>query len=131
MAELLDEFAEFVASAAGLTVGVTLFKGGLPADGQATVSALMPTGGEARGNSPLRASTFQVITRGANLPACLAQANSIYSAMLGATHLPRFEEAMTTLKLKHVEPLQPPADIGKDEASRRRTSFNLRVTATE
>lgn len=132
MADLLAELTDYLATAANLVVGTTLFRGGVPDSSDApTVSCVIPTGGTGKGESPLQDATFQIITRSSSLANCMTQARAIRAATLDSRQRPKIEVALATIKAKRIEPMQPPASIGPDAQGRIRTSFNIAVTATE
>lgn len=133
MFALIDELCAWLATAAGLVVGQTLFVGALPPSSAAVVSAVIPTGGLARENKPFVEATFQVLTRGVNesdIQGCLTQAGALYNATL-LGHLPANNVALSSFKRVRIEPIQPPADLGIDQAGKRRAVFNLLVRAAE
>lgn len=133
MADLLAELTSYLATAAGLVVGTSLFRAGLPAQSSVTISAIIPTGGAARGNLPVRQATYQILTRAETerIGDCMTQADALYAACLDSLKLPKCGVPLATLLVSKLEPLQPPADLGLDTAGRRRTSFNISVSATE
>lgn len=130
---LLDELCAWLATAAGLVVGQSLFVGGLPPTSDIVVSAVIPTGGLARENKPFVEATFQVLTRGVNesdIQGCLTQAGALYDATLAGA-LPVNNVMLTSFGRVRIEAVQPPADLGIDAAGKRRVVFNLLVRAAE
>lgn len=128
---LLETVAAYLAAQTGLVQGTTLFRGGLPATGTDAVTAISQSGGFPRGEQPHVDATFQVMTRGLSLGACLTQAEAVYAACVDTRRLPKLGVVTGGRTIALLEPMQPPADIGLDAEGRRRTSWNIRVIATE
>lgn len=123
----LDDVATFVASAASLTIGTTLFKGTMPATPE-TCTAIYEYSGlppdHVFGSTAIACEypRLQIVCRGPkdDYQTPRATAETIYRALAAARN-----QTLTSTRYQHLSPLQSPFLMGRDANARILVGFNV------
>ena len=125
---LIDALADWFADVSDFIVGVDIFVGDFPSGCGGPASCIRSTGGPSQ-QPPQTTATFQVMTRGKELPASMAFAQKLYDCIYPLPdRLPRRNVALSdTWTALAIDGIQPPYDLGVDEAGLRNVVFNITV----
>jgi hypothetical protein len=126
----LDEIATFVATACGLTVGTTVFKGSMPATPDAACCVyeypgLAPDFVFGSASISTEYPRVQILFRGTRddyeSPRDLAE--TAYQAIAAVAN-----QSLSSTRYVNIEPLQAPFGLGPDGNGRHRIAFNCQLS---